>query len=370
MPGQTLSEIRALLAAAGLSPQHRFGQNFLIDLNLMRKLVAAAELSPGDVVLEVGPGTGSLTELLLDAGVRVVAVEIDRGFQAILRERLGTNQRFTLVQGDALAGKHRVNPLVLHALEQARSPHRPEADAPRLPPGAGGAYKLVANLPYQIATPLLMDLLLATPAFERLTCTIQKEVAERLVAAPRTEAYGTASVMVQLMADVTAHAILPPTVFWPRPQVESAMVTIRPRAVDRESRSLTLRGSDSSLTLRGSDGSLTLRGSDGSLTLRGSDGSLTLRGSDARGTDGSSGLHGGASVTDAEAKRYYAELATFVQTAFQQRRKRLRRLFRDWNELEVQAAFRRAGVSPDARPEELSPSAWPALHAAVQRRPT
>ena len=155
MPGQTLREIRALLAAGGLNPQHRFGQNFLIDLNLMRKLVAAAELSPDDVVLEVGPGTGSLTEMLLDAGVRVVAVEIDRGFQAILRERLAANQRFTLVQGDALAGKHRVNPLVLNALRQTR-------------PGAGGSYKLVANLPYQIATPQLVDLLLVEPQLERM----------------------------------------------------------------------------------------------------------------------------------------------------------------------------------------------------------
>ena len=140
MAGQILSEIRAVLAGAGLAPQHRFGQNFLIDLNLMRKLVDAADLSPADTVLEVGPGTGSLTEILLDRGVRVVAVEIDHGFQAILRERLGTHPRFTLIQADALATKHCVNPLVLKILSEQ-------------PPDAGGAYKLVANLPYQIATP-------------------------------------------------------------------------------------------------------------------------------------------------------------------------------------------------------------------------
>jgi 16S rRNA (adenine1518-N6/adenine1519-N6)-dimethyltransferase len=291
MPGQTLREIRALLAAGGLNPQHRFGQNFLIDLNLMRKLVAAAELSPDDVVLEVGPGTGSLTEMLLDAGVRVVAVEIDRGFQAILRERLAANQRFTLVQGDALAGKHRVNPLVLNALRQTR-------------PGAGGSYKLVANLPYQIATPLLVDLLLVEPPLERMVCTIQKEVAERLGAAARSAAYGPVSVMVQLLAEVTPLAIVPPTAFWPRPEVQSMMLTIQPRPLD------------------------------------------------------------------AAARAAFAAVRDFVQTAFQQRRKRLRRLFRDWSELEVQAAFHRAGVSPDARPEELSPAAWQALHAAVQRRRT
>lgn len=216
MPGQTQTEVRQLLESAGLRPRHRFGQNFLIDLNLMRKLVAAAELSRTDTVLEIGAGTGSLTELLLEQGVRVVAVEIDHGLQTLLRQRLGDQPCFTLIQADALAGKHHVNALVLKVLHD-------------LPPGAGGSYKLVANLPYQIATPLLMDLLLVEPRFERLVCTIQKEVGQRLGAAPRTEAYGPVSVVVQTLADVTPLAVLPPRAFWPAPQVESLMVTIRPR---------------------------------------------------------------------------------------------------------------------------------------------
>jgi 16S rRNA (adenine1518-N6/adenine1519-N6)-dimethyltransferase len=149
MPGQTLTEIRQLLDAAGLKPQHRFGQNFLIDLNLMRKLLAAGSPQAGDTILEVGAGTGSLTELLLESGARVIAVEIDRGLSGILRERLGEHPRLTLVQADALSGKNQVNPLVLRLLGER-------------PPEAGGAYKLIANLPYQIATPLLMDLLLVT----------------------------------------------------------------------------------------------------------------------------------------------------------------------------------------------------------------
>src|SRR5262245_9624801 len=169
MPGQTLSEIRSLLAAAGLAPQHRFGQNFLVDLNLMRKLVQRAEVSNADVVLEVGPGTGSLTEILLESGARVIAVEIDRGLQELLHARLGDNPRFTLLRGDALAGKNEINPSVLEALRSTET-------------GPGGARKLVANLPYQIATPLLADLLHVTPPVSRMTCTIQKEVGERLIA--------------------------------------------------------------------------------------------------------------------------------------------------------------------------------------------
>ncbi len=304
MPGQTLSEIRQLLAAAGLAPQHRYGQNFLIDLNLMRKLLLAGEVVPGDTVLEVGPGTGSLTELLLEAGARVVAVEIDRGLTAVLRARLGAQPRLTLIQGDALADKHHINGLVLKVLAEQ-------------PPDAGGCYKLVSNLPYQIATPLLLDLLLVELRFERLAVTIQKEVGERLVAPPRTEHYGPASILTQLFADVRPIAILPPTVFWPRPQVESLMLTIRPQG--RPERSRPARAEE---------------------------------------------RPGGRDARELPVSARPA-FAAFVQRAFQQRRKMLRRLFREWDEARLQLAFGRAGVSPEARPEELSPSAWQSLYAAM-----
>lgn len=219
MAGQTLSEVRRLLAAAGLAPQQRLGQNFLTDLNLMRKVVDAAELRAADTVLEVGAGTGSLTEMLLEQDVRLVAVEIDRGLQTILRARLGRHPRLALVQADALESKHRVNPLLLKLLRER-------------PPAAGGQYKLVANLPYQIATPLIADLLQVVPPFERLTCTIQKEVGERLASPPRVASYGPVSVTVQTLAEITPHAILPSAAFWPRPQVESILLTIRPRPLE------------------------------------------------------------------------------------------------------------------------------------------
>ena len=216
MPGQTLREIRQLLAAAGLKPRHRYGQNFLIDLNLMRKLAEAADVQAGDVILEVGCGTGSLTEILLDRGVRVIGVEIDHGLQRILRERFGEHPDFTLVQADALETKHRVNPLILNLLA-------------RREPTPGRFRRLVANLPYQIATPLLMELLYIEPSLERLVCTIQKEVGERLAAQPESQAYGPVSIIMQTLAEVSLLAILPPTAFWPRPKVESVMVAVRPR---------------------------------------------------------------------------------------------------------------------------------------------
>ena len=120
MPAQTLSQVRELLDAAGLRPQHRFGQNFLIDLNLMRKVIAAADLRPTDVVLEVGPGTGSLTGLLLDAGCRVIAIEIDRGLQQVLSRHLAQQERFHLIGGDALASAVGVAGLPAHGHQDDR----------------------------------------------------------------------------------------------------------------------------------------------------------------------------------------------------------------------------------------------------------
>jgi len=300
MAGQTLSEIRGLLAAAGLAPRQRYGQNFLIDLNLMRKLVAAAEVKPHDVVLEVGCGTGSLTEMLLETGARVVGVEIDRGLQAILRERLGAHPRFTLIQGDALAGKHEINPLVLQVLAERRTetgaagPHATAGTEP-------GRYKLVANLPYDIATPLLMELLYVTPRSERLTCTIQKEVAERLAAEAGTEAYGPVSVVTQTLADIRLIAIVPPTAFWPRPQVESVMLTLRPRPPED------------------------------------------------------------VDVDDVPA------FVRFVRGAFVHRRKMLRKAADHWglSPADTMAAFGRAGISWEARPEAVTPAQWRTLHRDV-----
>lgn len=205
---QTLSEIRALLESRGLRPKHRFGQNFLHDKNQLARLVRAAEVSPGDVALEVGPGTGTLTETLLDAGAEVIACEIDRDLAALLRDRLG--ERITLIEGDCLDGKHALNPAILEAI-------------------GGRAFKLIANLPYQAASPLMMNLAVDVPHCRGQFITIQKEVADRLLASPGSKQYGPLGIVLQVTSTLERIATLSPGCFWPAPQVTSAMIAIRPR---------------------------------------------------------------------------------------------------------------------------------------------
>jgi 16S rRNA (adenine1518-N6/adenine1519-N6)-dimethyltransferase len=211
---QTLTEIRRMLESAGLSPQKAFGQCFLIDHNMLAKLLELAEVPCGLTVLEVGPGTGALTEELLAAGAGVVACEIDHGMCRLLRRRLGGRQGFTLIEGDVLAGKHQLAPELLDAL-----PERTQ---------------LVSNLPYNIATPLLAECLaeswrhLRRPGpgrrlFERMTFTVQREVADRLGAACGSDAYGPVSVMSAVMGSLRPGPVVSPGAFWPRPNVESRM---------------------------------------------------------------------------------------------------------------------------------------------------
>jgi 16S rRNA (adenine1518-N6/adenine1519-N6)-dimethyltransferase len=205
---QTKHEIQARLSEAGLSPRHRFGQNFMIDQNLVRLVAEAGRPAGGELIIEVGPGTGTLTDELLAGGATVLAVEIDRDLAAMLRSRLGDNSQFDLIEGDALAGKHRLNPELEARIAQAKA--------------AGRSVRLIANLPYNIASPLIIELLLA--GADLLAFTVQKEVALRLRAAPGTADYGPLTVMAQLLAEVEMLRTLPPQAFWPAPKIESALV--------------------------------------------------------------------------------------------------------------------------------------------------
>lgn len=203
---QTKQQIQSLLAEAGMSPRHRFGQNFMIDQNLLRLVAEAGEIRAGDLIIEVGPGTGTLTDELVAREAEVLAVEIDRDLAALLRKRFEGNPRFRLIEGDALAGKHRLNEELRQAIDAAR----------------GRPIKLVANLPYNIASPLIIDLLIA--GVDLLAFTVQREVADRLRAAHGSGTYGVLSIMAQLLAEVAVLRTLPPQAFWPAPQVESALV--------------------------------------------------------------------------------------------------------------------------------------------------
>jgi 16S rRNA (adenine1518-N6/adenine1519-N6)-dimethyltransferase len=207
---QTKHEIQSLLADANSHPRHRFGQNFMIDQNLVRLVADAGGLGPGDVAIEVGPGTGTLTEELLARAGRVVAVEIDRDLAAMLRRQFADRPAFSLIEGDALAGKHGLNAELVEAIRVAK--------------GQGQPAKLVANLPFNIASPLVIELLIE--GVETLAFTVQKEVAERLKARAADEAYGPLTVMAQMLGRVEVLRTLPPQAFWPAPKIDSSLVRV------------------------------------------------------------------------------------------------------------------------------------------------
>lgn len=216
---QTLTQIKELLESRGLSPKRSLGQNFLIDHNLIRKLVDEAGVGAGDLVLEVGPGTGTLTEELLARGCEVVACELDDALAAMLEERragIPGGERLTVVHADCLKDKQTL------ATELSRI-LREKLDARR-------RFALVANLPYGAATPLMMTLLVDWPECDRMAVTIQREVVDRLMAPPRSHDRGALSVLAQALAEIRRVAVLPRECFWPRPDVTSAMVLLTRRA--------------------------------------------------------------------------------------------------------------------------------------------
>lgn len=199
-----------MLEERGLSPRKALGQNFLVDQNLLTRLVDAAGVGPETRVLEVGPGTGTLTEELLARGARVVAVELDRALADLLRERFAdaiAANSLRLIEGDAVEGGRRVNAEALAAL-------------------GDGPFKLVANLPYNAGTPLMMTLLIRHPACVGFWVTIQREVGDRLLAAPGSKDFGPLAVVSQALAKVSKIATLAPECFWPRPEVTSVMVSV------------------------------------------------------------------------------------------------------------------------------------------------
>jgi 16S rRNA (adenine1518-N6/adenine1519-N6)-dimethyltransferase len=221
-PKQTLSFLLRRFREAGIRPQIRLGQNFLIDMNLQGVLLEAAALGPDDVVLEIGTGTGSLTALLARRAAAVVTVEVDRHLFQLAGEELFTLDNVTMLQADALKNKNRLNPAVLDAV------------AAQLDAAPGRRFKLVANLPFNVATPLLSNLLALDRPPETMTCTIQKEVADRLVARPGTKDYGALAILMQSQCRCQVLRVLPPSVFWPRPKVSSAFIQLTLEPARRE----------------------------------------------------------------------------------------------------------------------------------------
>jgi 16S rRNA (adenine1518-N6/adenine1519-N6)-dimethyltransferase len=203
--------VRDLLSSRGLAPRRDLGQNFVADPNTVRRIARAARVGPGDRVVEIGAGLGSLTLALAETGADVTAIEIDRGIAGVLREVVADLPSVEVVEGDAMA-----------------------LDWAGLLAGHD-RWVLVANLPYNVATPLVADLLDTAPAIDRMLVMVQKEVAERLAARPRTPAYGAVSVKVAYWASARLVGDVPAAVFVPRPKVESALVEIvrrRPPSVE------------------------------------------------------------------------------------------------------------------------------------------
>ena len=207
---QTKTEIRAILDELDAPPRHRLGQNFMIDGNILRIIADAGNISPDDLVLEIGPGTGTLTQELLARGAIVTAIEIDKKLAEFLRKQFAGNSKFRLIEGDALDGKHALNPELLAVIREAKSLNR--------------TVRLVANLPYQIASPLVVQLLMA--GVDLLAFTVQKEVAERLAASPDSKVYGPLSIVTQLLSRVEICRTIPPQAFWPMPKIHSALVRV------------------------------------------------------------------------------------------------------------------------------------------------
>jgi len=197
----TAAGVREITTRYGLHAKKKLGQHFLIDGHVLSKIIAAADISEGDLVLEVGPGIGSMTQALLTAGANVLAVELDKQLVPILEEMFaGKSVKF--IQGDIL----RLN--LSELIDNAK-------------------IKAVANLPYYITTPVIFYLLESELPFESITVMIQKEVAQRMSAIPGTKDYGSLTLAVQYHADVELVANVPTNCFMPRPAVDSAVVKLK-----------------------------------------------------------------------------------------------------------------------------------------------
>lgn len=200
-----LPPLRAALAAAGLQADKRFGQHFLLDLNICRKIVRLAELEPGETVLEIGPGPGGLTRALLEAGARVTAVEMDPRFLPLLDDLARAAEgRLTIVPGDALT------------IDEAAL--------------VGGGASIVANLPYNVGSHLLIKWLTGALRPRSMTLMFQKEVALRIDAAPGSGDYGRLGVIAQAICETRIVMDLPARAFTPPPKVDSAVIRLTPRA--------------------------------------------------------------------------------------------------------------------------------------------
>ena len=196
---------RAALEKYEITAQKKYGQNFLIDENILEKIVSAADVAEDDLVLEIGPGLGALTGLLCERAGKVVCVEIDRKLIPVLEEKLGEYDNLTIINGDIMK-------LDIGEALSMRDSYK--------------KVKVVANLPYYITTPVIMKLLQEFPGFDSITVMIQKEVADRINAKPSTKEYGSLSLAVQYYSKPETVVSVPPGCFFPQPKVGSVVLKL------------------------------------------------------------------------------------------------------------------------------------------------
>jgi len=218
---QTRHDVIRIARNAGRLPVKGPGQNFLIDGNIARIVTGHGELSAEDFVWEVGTGTGILTELLAEKCAHVFSVDIDGKLQDAARKELKSFPNITFINIDILDSKHKLSAEVLTRIREFLS-SKPEL-----------TLKIISNLPYNIATPFILNALKEDILIERMIVMVQREIAERIASAPARSSYGALSVMAQTLADVEIIHLMSRNVFWPRPKIESAVLKITPKSGEK-----------------------------------------------------------------------------------------------------------------------------------------
>ncbi len=211
---QTRSWLMELFTQHGFNPRGDLGQNFLIDVNLIEFAVRHASLGPNDVALEVGSGTGGMTAFLAEEAGHVISVDVDENMLKLAAEAVEGYNNVTLIHQDILKNKNTLAPEICDLIRAHVASLR------------NGQLKLVANLPYSVATPVIANLIASDLPWERMVCTIQWELGEKMASEHGTPGYSALSVWIQSQASIRILRKLGPNVFWPRPKVDSAIVSI------------------------------------------------------------------------------------------------------------------------------------------------
>ncbi len=210
----TPAVLKQIFSRRGIIPSKRFGQNFLIDQNILLSIPDIADLKEDDVVLEIGTGTGGLTRLLAARSRHVFTVEVDKKLFELASDILKFYTNVTLINADILKTKHELNEDITSLIFNWLNEHKQTP------------IKVVSNLPYNISTPVIINLLEGDLSVGLMVLMLQKEITERMAAIPGTREYGILSVITQLFSEVEVVKTLPPEVFWPRPEVHSALVKV------------------------------------------------------------------------------------------------------------------------------------------------